>query len=792
MWRNLYFSMLLLLLCSSLSQAQIPQTMSYQGVLTDANGNAVPDGNYNIFFRLYDDDSGNQRWTEGHNVEVRDGIFSVILGTITPLNLAFDRQYWLGIAIGGGAEFSPRIQLTSSPYSLNAKSVVDGAVTANKIPNGQVVKSINSLRDDVILTAGDNVTITPSGNTLMIAATGGGGGGDITAVNAGTGLAGGGVSGDVTLSIADGGVSATKLADGAVYGAKLADRAVTTQKIVPSNTEGHVLTTSGGSVVWQSAANGDITAVNTPAGSGLTGGSQSGDANLSVATGGILAPMIADNAVTVAKIHPNVVSSVDGVVNDGGNIDLIAGTNITITPDDAANTITIAATGGGGTGDITAVNAAGGLAGGGVSGDVTLSIADGGVTSAKIADGTITGGDINSSTTITAGKLQGGGTTNSSAGVYGYGFNGVYGNGQYGVFGETHSDYGVYGVNRNNGNYGFLGSGAYGVYGKHNSSGCYGYLGSTDYGVYGANGNIVGLLASVYAGVYGYNTSGGRGVHGFSSNDVGVFGETTSGTGVYGSHTNNGNYGYLGTSNYGAYGESSSSYGVRGISTSNYGVYATSTSSTAVRAIKVDGGNYAGRFSGNVEVTGTLSKGGGSFKIDHPLDPENKYLYHSFVESPDMMNIYNGNITLDRNGEAWVELPAWFEALNRDFRYQLTAIGAPGPNLFIAQKIASNRFKIAGGSAGLEVSWQVTGIRHDPFAEAHRIIVEVDKSGQERGKYLYAREYNQPEILGIEYEELQKLEEELKTMNERHRSEQEKLKAEHEKMMQLKEQQRLE
>jgi hypothetical protein len=799
----------------SYSHAQIPQTMSYQGVLTDANGNAVPDGNYNIFFRLYDDDSGNQRWTEGHNVEVTDGIFSVILGTISPLNLNFDRQYWLGIAIGGGAELSPRIQLTSAPYSLTAQSVADSAVTAGKIRGGQVVKSLNALHDDITLVPGDNVTITPDGNTLTISATGGGGGGDITAVNAGTGLTGGGVSGDVTLAIADGGVSSTKLADGAVYGAKLADRGVTTQKIVPSSTEGHVLTTSSGNVVWQTSANGDITAVNTSAGSGLTGGTQSGDANLSVATAGIMAPMIADNAVTLAKIHPNVVSSVDGVNNDGGNVDLVAGSNITITPDDAANTITIAATGGGGSGDITAVNAAGGLTGGGVSGDITLYIADAGVTTAKIADGTIVGSDINTSTTITTEKLQGGGTTAVNAGVFGNGFNGVYGLGDFGVFGETHSNSGegVMGTNRNTGtsghlgtkdsgvsgehsssdNLGYLGSSKYGAYGKHHSSGNYGYLGSSDYGVYGMNGSIVGVLASVYSGVYGYNTSGGRGVHGFSSNDIGVLGEATSGTGVSGSNTNSGNYGYLGTGNYGVYGESSSNYGVRAISTSNYALYATSTSSTAVRAIRTGGGDYAGRFSGNVYIDGNYSATGTkSFVIDHPLDPGNKYLYHFCVESDALTNIYSGNVTLNSRGEATVQLPTWFEALNKDFRYQLTAIGAPGPNLYIAQEISGNHFIIAGGKSGMKVSWQVTAVRHDPFAENAPIQVEVEKPGQERGKYLHPEEYGLPVTLGVDYEEIQKMEQEMETMNERHRVGQEKLRIENEKMRQMQEQQRLE
>jgi len=104
---------------------------------------------------------------------------------------------------------------------------------------------------------------------------------------------------------------------------------------------------------------------------------------------------------------------------------------------------------------------------------------------------------------------------------------------------------------------------------------------------------------------------------------------------------------------------------------------------------------YAGAFNGNVRVSGNLSKTSGSFKIDHPLDPANKYLYHSFVESPDMMNIYNGNVVLDANGEAVVGLPDWFGALNRDFRYQLSCIGAFAP-VYIAEEISNNQFKIAG------------------------------------------------------------------------------------------------
>ncbi len=165
-----------------------------------------------------------------------------------------------------------------------------------------------------------------------------------------------------------------------------------------------------------------------------------------------------------------------------------------------------------------------------------------------------------------------------------------------------------------------------------------------------------------------------------------------------------------------------------------------------------DANGLAGVFIGNVSVSGNLSKSSGSFKIDHPLDPANKYLLHSFVESPDMMNVYNGNIVLDAKGEASVELPTWFEALNKDFRYQLTAIGAPGPNLYIAQKVKNNRFKIAGGTPSAEISWQVTGIRHDAYANTNRIPVEEDKPVTARGRYLHPEVHGQPREMRIDPE----------------------------------------
>ncbi|MBN8482160.1 MAG: hypothetical protein J0L88_11285 [Xanthomonadales bacterium] len=155
------------------------------------------------------------------------------------------------------------------------------------------------------------------------------------------------------------------------------------------------------------------------------------------------------------------------------------------------------------------------------------------------------------------------------------------------------------------------------------------------------------------------------------------------------------------------------------------------------------------RITGNTQVVGTLSKSAGSFRIDHPLDPEGKYLSHSFVESPDMKNLYDGVVTLDGNGSAVVTMPDWFEALNREFRYQLTGIGAPSPGAYIAEEIRGNRFAIAGGTPYAKISWMVTGTRHDAYAEKFRIPVEEDKPADERGRYLVPEAYGQPADRGI-------------------------------------------
>ena len=183
----------------------------------------------------------------------------------------------------------------------------------------------------------------------------------------------------------------------------------------------------------------------------------------------------------------------------------------------------------------------------------------------------------------------------------------------------------------------------------------------------------------------------------------------------------------------------------------SYGIYAEAYGGEETET-------YAGYFNGDIYVNGSVVQPLAAVQLDHPLYPDSKYLQHSLVESPDMMSVYNGNVILDASGAATVKLPAYFEALNKDFRYQLTCIGGFAP-VYVAQKISGNQFTIAGGQPGMEVSWQVTGIRNDPFAEANPIQVEVDKPLGVQGKYLHPEAYGLGKDYGTSYELHKKIEE---------------------------------
>ena len=129
--------------------------------------------------------------------------------------------------------------------------------------------------------------------------------------------------------------------------------------------------------------------------------------------------------------------------------------------------------------------------------------------------------------------------------------------------------------------------------------------------------------------------------------------------------------------------------------------------------------------------------------IDHPQDPANKYLHHASVESSELKNFYDGVVVTDDDGYATVSLPDWFAALNEDVRYQLTVIGRFAQAI-VEQEIKGNRFVIRTNIGRVKVSWQVTGIRHDPWAQAHPLITEEPKPSQVRGTYLHPDLYGQP------------------------------------------------
>ncbi|UTW63348.1 hypothetical protein KFE98_04095 [bacterium SCSIO 12741] len=337
---------------------------------------------------------------------------------------------------------------------------------------------------------------------------------------------------------------------------------------------------------------------------------------------------------------------------------------------------------------------------------------------------------------------------------------------QHGVFGQARPQFGTGGSGNHYGVYGYAEGGGSGA-SQTLSSGLFGEANSGSTSSNSDNRGVTGIAESSTTlrneGVAGFaevtnsafSNGFNAGLSGFSRGhstlNYGVVGQAYGtvadrnygsagfayGVATGGGKWNVGSYGYAwgADTNIALYG-----YAADDFAHPNIGVYSRVNTST---------GSLAGYFIGNVTITGNLSitgsisKGSGTFKIDHPEDPENKFLVHSFVESPDMMNIYNGNIVTDAQGYATVTLPDYFDGNNIEYRYQLTPIGQFA-QCIVKEEISGNQFIIQTDQPNVKVSWQVTGIRNDPYAQQNRIVPVQDKNAEERGKYLHPEAYGQP------------------------------------------------
>ncbi|MEM4168183.1 MAG: hypothetical protein QXW98_07040 [Candidatus Caldarchaeum sp.] len=347
-------------------------------------------------------------------------------------------------------------------------------------------------------------------------------------------------------------------------------------------------------------------------------------------------------------------------------------------------------------------------------------------------------------------RINNGATGQDVAAIYGFALGTSQRN--HGVFGRTGSPlgHGVFGINT------AVSGAAVGVFGRTESvegAAVRGFANAatgTAYGVWGESRSssgvgTLGLTTSTTGetiGVVGISrSSGGTGVFGWASATAGLtygiegWSDSDTGRGVFGwalSNTGSG-IGVEGWSN-----GNSEAIGVRGwaraLTGTTYGVVGISDS--------FDG--YGVFSMGDSAATGLKA-----FRIDHPLNPETHYLNHFCAEAPEPYNIYSGIVQLNERGEAWVQLPDYFEAINRDPRYVLTAVGAPMPNLHVAVEIQNNRFKIAGGAPNAKVSWEVKAVRNDRYVQQRGFRTVEEKPQEHQGRYLHPELYGQPRERGI-------------------------------------------
>jgi hypothetical protein len=579
----------------------------------------------------------------------------------------------------------------------------------------------------------------------------------VTGVGAGTGLTGGGSGGSVTLGLQP------------------------TYQLPQSCAGGQHPEWTGGGWTCGSPGTGTVTSVGT--GAGLMGGPITTSGTIGVAPGGITSAMIADGTVGSADVADGSIGAAD-VAPAQVQLRVAApcppGEFIRVV--NADGTVVCAADGNSG-GTVTSVATGAGLTGGPITGSGTLSVAPGGITGAMIADGSVGAADV-ASAQVQLRVSQGCGSTAfmravNSDGTVSCGAQSGHDHFGQAWQGSAASD-GLFVFN-------FQGSGIFGGSSSTSGTGVRGQVDATTgttHGVIGAvvstSGTGVGGSASATTGptfgVVGTSQStSGTGVRGavFASagQTVGVLGtsNSVSGVGVRGEATfvvggTDPTYGVLGLNHRdlgaGVRGEGPTA-GVEGVATSvlttTIGVSGTSINGRGVQgtATGTSTTNYgiygSSSFSGRVHITSNLFVvGTKNFRIDHPLDPANRYLVHAAIESSEVLNLYSGTAVLDAAGTASVQLPEWFEALNRDFRYQVTCIGGYAP-VYIASEIENGRFAIAGGRAGLKVSWQVVATRSDAHILAHPMAVEEDKPQEERGTYLDPEAHGQPAERGRDY-----------------------------------------